>query len=331
MNHTRLSAKEKILQYIKTHQKARVEDLKTHLGISRQLIHRYLKVLTESNVLLRTGTPPLVFYGLKLKQKPINIPYVSSLDQKFIDSRFYWISPAGEIIPGFAGFRAWAISTKQVPQLGFLVKEYISVRKRADKHYTQGLINASQKIKRTFPKLYLNKVFYLDFYSLPKYGKTRLGQLVLYAKQAQKTGLIKKIAQEIEPIIAKIIKQYQVNAIAFIPPTIPRQIQFLKELKKLLAVQLPEIKLVKAYRGGVPVAQKTLNKLEQRIENAQQTIFIKEIPVCYDNVLLIDDAVGSGASLNETAKKLKAEKAAKKVIGFAIVGSYKGFEVIQEV
>ena len=48
------------------------------------------------------------------------------------------------------------------------------------------------------------------------------------------------------------------------------------------------------------------------------------------NILLIDEAVGSGATLNEISEKLKF-KGAKKVVGFAIVGSYKGFEVIKEV
>jgi len=58
---------------------------------------------------------------------------------------------------------------------------------------------------------------------------------------------------------------------------------------------------------------------------------IGDIGPRFTSVLLIDDAVGSGATLNETAKKLKLSGMAKKVIGFAIVGSMKGFEVIREV
>jgi predicted amidophosphoribosyltransferase len=331
MKVTNLTTKEKILRYVKNNKKARVEDLRINLGLSRQLIHRYLKFFTMSGWLIRTGTPPLVFYELKKEEKPIISPFVPPSQRQFIDDRFYWISPAGKIMPGFNGFKAWAISIKQIYQLSFLAKEYISVRKTADKHYEQGLINASFKIKKTFTQVYIDKTLYLDFYSLPKYGKTRLGQLVLYAKQAQQTSLISKIAQEVKPKVSQLIAKYHIRAVAFIPPTIPRQIQFLKELRKLLALKIPEIKLVKAYSGEVLVAQKTLNKLEQRIENAHKTIFIKESPTNYENVLLIDDAVGSGSSLNETAKKLKEENGVKKVIGFAIVGSYKGFDVIQEV
>jgi predicted amidophosphoribosyltransferase len=88
--------------------------------------------------------------------------------------------------------------------------------------------------------------------------------------------------------------------------------------------------LEKIYQGEVRVAQKSLSKLEERVENAYKTIFLSETGN-YKRVLLIDDAVGSGATFNEVAKKLKKEQGVEFVAGFAAVGSYKGFEVIQEV
>ena len=91
------------------------------------------------------------------------------------------------------------------------------------------------------------------------------------------------------------------------------------------------IELTKAYRGEIRVAQKTLGRLEERIQNARETIFVSNTKTRYQRVLLIDDAVGSAATLNETAKKLKNMGIAKEVYGFALVGSLKGFEVIREV
>ena len=42
--------------------------------------------------------------------------------------------------------------------------------------------------------------------------------------------------------------------------------------------------------------------------------------------------IGSGATLNETARKIRERKICKgKIIGLAIVGSFKGFDVISEV
>jgi predicted amidophosphoribosyltransferase len=51
----------------------------------------------------------------------------------------------------------------------------------------------------------------------------------------------------------------------------------------------------------------------------------------YKKVLLIDDFVGSGATLNETAKKLKDE-GVEEVMGFAFVGNTNlSYDVINEI
>ena len=102
-------------------------------------------------------------------------------------------------------------------------------------------------------------------------------------------------------------------------------------MEKKIASKLPRIELVKAYIGDIPVAQKTLSKLEDRVINARGSIFIKNETKHYKTVLLVDDAVGSGATMNETAVKLKQTGVAKRVIGLAVVGSYKGFDVIREI
>jgi len=81
----------------------------------------------------------------------------------------------------------------------------------------------------------------------------------------------------------------------------------------------------------IVVPQKTLNRLEDRIENAEKSIFLNDNRI-FKNILLIDDAVGSGATINEVAKKIREKKLVKnKIIGLAITGSFKGFEVISEV
>jgi predicted amidophosphoribosyltransferase len=68
------------------------------------------------------------------------------------------------------------------------------------------------------------------------------------------------------------------------------------------------------------------------LQNARETIFVYDTSVrSYKKVLLIDDFVWSGSTLNETAGKLKAEGILE-VIGFAIVGNMDmSYEVINEV
>ncbi len=136
--------------------------------------------------------------------------------------------------------------------------------------------------------------------------------------------------QLVEPRIKKIVEHEQITAIGFIPPTLPRARQFQKELATLLRLPLPTLPLLKS-STTIPVPQKSLSRLEDRVENARQTIFIGSSQ-SYKHILLIDDAVGSGATLNETARKIKEKKLCTgKVIGLALTGSFKGFDVINEV
>ncbi|MBY0435445.1 MAG: hypothetical protein K2U26_15180 [Cyclobacteriaceae bacterium] len=76
--------------------------------------------------------------------------------------------------------------------------------------------------------------------------------------------------------------------------------------------------------------QKSLGKIEERINNAEHTFAVNET-VNYKHLLLIDDAVGSGSTLNQIAGKIKHKGIAKKVTGLAVVGSFKGFDVITDI
>lgn len=191
-----------------------------------------------------------------------------------------------------------------------------------------------KKFKETFSKNCLKKVFFSDFDVLPRFGKTKLGWQVFYGKTSENKRLILEIAAQIKPTIKTIVNEEKINIVGFIPHSLPRKIAFLPFLKENLNLRLPELNLVKAYSGEIRVAQKSLPKLENRIENARETIVINKLPwENLDNkrVLLIDDAVGSGATFQETALKLKKISPSITVFAYAVVGSLKGFKVIREV
>ncbi|KKS94737.1 MAG: hypothetical protein UW68_C0002G0019 [Candidatus Collierbacteria bacterium GW2011_GWB1_44_6] len=326
--------KEQIVQFIQARGQTRVDDLWRQFRISKVLIHRYLKSLLSEGRVARVGKPPLVFYiymngDLTVVPQDLEIP---KKIKDVIESEYLYVTPLGEVLQGVAGFLRWVKDIKEEKRAANLAVEYVHNRTQANVFINRfGYINATERIKAVFPDTLLDKLYYLDFYSLPKFGKTKLGQLVLYAKQTQKITLIEEIFPQFKHVIQDIIKRYKIDAVGFIPPTIPRKYQFQKEMEKLAKIKLHRIELVKAYVGDIPVAQKSLSKLEDRITNARGSIFLKDENKKYDNVLLIDDAVGSGATLNETAQKLKQAGTAKKVIGLAVVGSYKGFEVIREI
>src|SRR5690606_34497845 len=122
------------------------------------------------------------------------------------------------------------------------------------------------------------------------------------------------------------IEKHKIGAIGFIPPTIKREVQLMKFLKNGLNLNTPAIDIQKI-SGIIPVPQKSLNKIEERINNADSTFVLPENKK-YNKVLLIDDAVGSGATMNQIAKKIKEKGTAKTIVGLAVVGSFKGFDVI---
>ena len=129
--------------------------------------------------------------------------------------------------------------------------------------------------------------------------------------------------------IKTFLEFHNADAVGFVPPTIRREVQIMKFIQNQLNLPLPIID-IKKVSGIIPVPQKSLAKLEERIRNAKNT-FVAMDRRSYDHVILIDDAVGSGSTFNEIAAKIKKKGIARKVTGLAVVGSFKGFDVITDV
>lgn len=318
---------DKIIKYIQSHRQASANELVSFLSISERAVFKQLSNLIAEGILMKIGRPPRVFY-LVAEEKPVRED--AALDdktRKIINEHYIIITPTGERKEGVAGFAYWCQKNK-LP-LEKTAREYLKTLKKYATFKNNGLIDGMAKFKSTFGKVALDRVFYLDFYSIERFGKTKLGQLLLYAKQSQNRKLMKELANDIRPEVEKLMSRYKIDAIGFIPPTVKREVQFMKELEKNLYPRAKKISITKV-KTEIIVPQKTLNRLEDRIENARRTIIVDERGN-YKNILLIDDAVGSGATLNETALQIKKNKIAKKVIGLSITGSFKGFDVISEV
>jgi predicted amidophosphoribosyltransferase len=129
----------------------------------------------------------------------------------------------------------------------------------------------------------------------------------------------------------RVIEHINPDAIGFIPPTLQRKKQIMKELQSYLYLNRPLIRIEKI-KTPVIVQQKTLKSIEDRIINADRTmVVIHTNRSPYKKVLLIDDFTGSGSTLNEIAKKIKHQHIAETVVGLTLTGSVNGFDVIREV
>lgn len=326
----RTDTSKRIIEHISKNKQATAKELVDYLEISRQALFKHLSQLLKNNQIYKVGKPPKVFYFVQKKEvsKINDITEINNATKKIIEENYLMITSAGVRKNGLKGFIFWCQKTKQPIQK--TAKEYVKTLKKYNAFQKAGFINGMAKIKTTFPQVYLDNLFYLDFYSIERFEKTKLGQMLLYAKQSQNKILIKELILNIKPQAERLIKKYKIDGVGFIPPTVKRETQFIREMEKGLGLDLRKIPVTKI-KTEIAVPQKTLNKLPDRIENAQKTIIVEENKK-YKNILLIDDAVGSGATLNETAAQIKAKKICQgKIIGLAITGSFKGFDVISEV
>ncbi|OGY87163.1 MAG: hypothetical protein A2233_03465 [Candidatus Kerfeldbacteria bacterium RIFOXYA2_FULL_38_24] len=320
---------QKILKYIQDKQQASATELSDYLGISWQGTYKQLKKLVEKEKLAKIGKAPKVFYVLKTTKPKIIITALPQEQSKIIETRYLNITADGKIHNGIEGFSYWCTKTNQ--PFKKTAVEYIQTLEKYDAYKTaDNIINGLEKITKTFDSVYLDLLFYLDFYSIERFGKTKLGQMLLYAKQSQNKQLMKNLIIDIKPKVNKIIKKYRIDVVGFIPPTVKREVQFIHVLQRQLQIK-KDILSIEKIINDVAVPQKSLTKKEDRIENAKQTIYVTDKRK-FTNILLIDDAVGSGATLNETAKKIRKQKLCTgKIIGLAITGSFKGFDIISEV
>ncbi|MBL8159996.1 hypothetical protein JNJ66_06075 [Candidatus Saccharibacteria bacterium] len=305
-------------------------DVSNFLGISRQATHRHLARMIANRQLVKMGTPPKVYYSVSIAHDaPISKAVeVDASTRQIIDDNFLYITPMGEKLLGWPGFVIWVTERRQ--DVAQMAVQYARVRSKYEQFKSHGLINGMTKMTTTFSEVALDAVYYADFYSVEIFGKTKLGQLLLHAKQSQDVVLMKEVIENIRPKVLDVMDMYDIDGVAFVPPTVKREWQFMKVLQKQLALPLRNVSLEKV-RTPVVVPQKTLNKLNDRIINAEQTIVLTDRSV-YGNVLIIDDAIGSGATMNAVAAKIRHSGICRgKLVGLAITGSANGFDVVNEV
>ena len=327
---SKMNVTDKILQLFEKQSEWTVKDLVAYTDATKQMVHIVLNKLIEQHIIEKFGRVPKTFYRRKKNAAPqAGLPELNAEVSEWLEKQFLVISETGQMKTGIEGFAAWCIQRKLPVEK--TLKEFIETKKRYEVYYNKSeVIDGLDKIKNTkgYDAIALDKLFYIDFYAIERFGKTRLGTLIHYAKQGQNKYLMKILVQEIKEKIDKLLKISKAEAVCFIPPTIRREVQIMKYFQQHLHIPLPTLN-IKKISGLIPVPQKSLAKLEERITNAQSTFAIMESRK-FNHIVLIDDAVGSGATMNEIAVKIKERGIAKTVTGIAITGSFKGFDVITD-
>ena len=303
--------------------------LSAHLRVSRQYVHRIVKELLDRKVLMKMGRPPHVVYNLAMQSEYETALSISYSEEQFLAEHFLIVNALGHKLHGLAAMKYWC--ENQGLPLKKTLTEYILTRKKYLAYYDdEHLINGAVKLQNTkgIGEIGLDELYYLDFYAIERFGKTHLGCLMHYAKQGQNKNLMRIIAQEIRNRIQNVITKHEIDALLFVPPTIQRKVQIMDFLEQELNLDMPTLQ-VKKVSNEIIIPQKALSKLFERVANARNT-FIVPKQKSYSKILIIDDAIGSGATMNEISLKVKAQNLAEHIVGIALTGSYKGFEVISE-
>jgi biotin operon repressor len=324
-----MKTRDKILKLLQKNDQISIHEMANALSVSRQYVHRLILELESDNLIVKVGLPPKVYYTLlKLTDNShhINITYDQEL---FLQRHFIAIDPLGQKLEGLQAMKYWC--ERQNLPIEKTIEEFIQTRKKYLEYFdSESLISGLEKLKNTsgIGQVYVDELYYLDFYAIERFGKTRLGTLMHYAKQGQNKNLMTIIVNEIKQRILNLIQSKNIAAVLFVPPTINRKVQIMDVLEKYLAINLPQIQISKI-KTNIIIPQKALSKIFERVANAKNT-FVVPSQKSYNHILIIDDAVGSGSTINEIAAKVKNKKVAKIVSGLAITGSFKGFDVISE-
>lgn len=331
---SKITVKEKIAGLFTENTEWTVHELTEKLGASKQMVHIVLNQLLEEGKLQKLGRTPKTVY--RIRSTPYGLPTAQAVslftaqDEEYLQQHWLQVTATGDLLEGAAAFTYWCNQRKE-PVVKTLA-EYRNTRiKYASYFEADGSINGMEKLRNTkgYKNIWLDELHYLDFYAIERFGKTRLGALLHYAKQGQNRPLMRRMLLEIGPRIQDFVAAHDVDAIGFIPPTVRREVQLMKVLESGLKLPLPVV-AIKKMSGLIPVPQKSLPKLQERIDNASSSFAVTE-KRSFNHVLLIDDAVGSGSTLNQVAEKIKNKQTAQRVSGLAIVGSFKGFDVITDV
>ena len=318
----------RILEWIRVHSGSSVTPLAEALGISPQALHRHLKSLVDDGLLKKIGNAPRVQYLIRDANTLSQHPVFSQEQSQVISKHFMQVKPSGQLLEGEPAFVYWCEKFKLDPAK--TAREYLNTVQKYERFRKESLIDGTEKLRHTFKQVYVDQLYYMDFYAIERFGKTRLGLMLLLAKQSQSKIFIQKLKAEIKNPINALIKRHHIDGIAFVPPSVKRQTQIMKELNKAYGNLVKPIS-IKRLSGDIVVPQKSLSKLEDRIANVHEGFIISASgPV--KNLLLVDDALGSGATLNEIGHMIRSKKLCTgKIIALSITGSPKGFEVIQEV
>lgn len=204
-------------------------------------------------------------------------------------------------------------------------------------------INASSKLhslidiyKACGEDIYIDALYYYAFDKIDQH-ETSDYLLMKRVKAYQEEKDMKHLYEKVFANITNLIKYKSIDTIAVIPNNVARQRSFNEYIYTRLQSDFPDMQYIWFDKNDFSdkQPQKTLRDICKRLENANKLYDIhadeaqlQEIK----NILLIDDVVWSGATMNIMSKKIKHIYPDMLITWFSLLWSYrKWFDVVNEV
>ena len=315
--------KKRILEAVRGCPQGRPSEIVGMTGLSRSVVQKYLKELLDGGYAVKRGAGQSVRYEA--------VPYASECMQE----SFLYKDAYGSLLFGIRGFTKWA---EECSLSGENIEERVAFYEESMRQYDAEKRGGPYFVldirgKLEGEKLFLDEVLCRDLYTVPvgnRRKRTKMAVLIEVVKGSGNREKLKKlIAGHVESAVRDIyavIRERKIDAVAFIPPTANRPVQIMNLLKKeFIAMNVDRVPVLSISRHfpdpyGSRQEQKHIRSVGNRIANARNSYRVKRVPERYGTVLLIDDLVGSGATLNEVARQCREGGIAESVCGLCLVG-----------
>jgi len=314
-----MSIKTKIIDLFENYNELSVLEITKQLSVSKQSVHLCLKKLQEEEIVQKFGRVPLTFYKLipgSVAGEEVHINLTE--DEQAAVNTFTRLNAYGKLITGIPAIADYSKNTDR--GLHEFIKLFAAERIRINRNKdTSQLINGHNNFRQQVgvSDYNVNDLYHVDYANVGSFGKSRLGILVELAKTTQNDTVFELLLNDIKKQIVNFIYMSDFDCVAFVPPTIPRERQIMKVLEEELAIALPKINIHKVF-NEVPVAQKSRLTKASRAINAENSFMIPK-QAKYKHLLLIDDIMTTGITLNTIAQKIKRKKIAIKITGLTIL------------
>ena len=319
--------KKHVLEIVRHHPEISPSEIVTVTQRSRSMVQKYLRELVDAGYLVKKGDRSQVVYEA--------VRYASECMQE----SFLWKDVAGVLFFGIEGFKRWVADGAL---LGMDFEEQVAVYEKSVKQYLAEKDDVSCftmdiREKLVNERIFLDALLCRDLYTMQIVGqdtntmkRTKIAVLLEVVKGSGDRKKLKHLISgyvdaAIDTVYA-VIQQKKIDAVAFVPPTAPRPVQIMRLLKKEFASRnvdcIPILSIGRHFPDlhGSRQEQKQIRSVRRRVLNARSTYRVKRTLDQYRRVLLVDDIVGSGATLNEIARQCKEKKIAEAVYGLCLVG-----------